>query len=114
MVTRCVQCKECFFSLSVMKKLEDHMIRGLLRDGIRGPMGFVWLRKRVGLRIDSLAELLQVTPETIRKWEKRKRVIPSIYLAIVHVLASERRKGVSTTADGLRKHARLAKSLRAK
>ena len=68
----------------------DHALTGdLARSGAVGPQGFRWLRKAARLPSVRLAELLDVTPGTVSRWENGKQALDRRAVALVAALALE-------------------------
>ncbi len=68
----------------------DRALTGeLARSGTVGPQGFRWLRKAARLPSVRLAELLDVTPGTVSRWENGKQALDRRAVALVSALALE-------------------------
>jgi len=63
---------------------------------------FRFMRKAAGLRAKELAELLDVTPETISRWEKEHRQPDRKAMMVLGDLVLDRLKGEETALDRLR------------
>jgi len=58
-----------------------------------GPEGFRWLRKAAGLKAVRLAELLDVTPMQVSRWENGRKPLERRAVALVSALALEQVEG---------------------
>src|SRR5882724_2653632 len=71
---KCTSCAELLISGPGLRAFERAITLELVRGGEVGPEGFRWLRKAAGLKAVRLAELLDVTPMQVSRWENgRKR-----------------------------------------
>src|SRR2546427_10147033 len=69
----------------------------LARGGDVGAEGFRWLRKAAGLRAVRLAELLDVTPMQVPRWENGRKPLERRAVALVSALAVEQLEGKAAT-----------------
>lgn len=98
----CPECGESYTGLEALGQLELAVAAALARDGTRSPEAFRFMRKALGLPAVELAELLDVTPETISRWEHGKLRVERRALALIGALVLEREEGRSTILDHLR------------
>ncbi len=98
-------CQNCGTSSTNAKYLEafELIVAGFLaQHGAATPNTFRFMRKAVGLGAGELAELLDVTRETVSRWENGKQPLERRALAIVGGLVLDRIDGKTQTADRLR------------
>jgi putative zinc finger/helix-turn-helix YgiT family protein len=69
---RCAACGAVFFDGPALGEFEHAAARELARHGPATGETFRFMRKALGVRAVDLAELLDVTPETISRWETGK------------------------------------------
>ncbi len=69
----CPSCGEDLVSAETMRGLEQGVAEALACDGVRTPEAFRYMRKAIGLKAVDVAELLDVTPETVSRWENGER-----------------------------------------
>ncbi len=78
----------------------DRALTGeLARSGAVGPQGFRWLRKAARLPSVRLAQLLDVTPGTVSRWENGKQPLDRRAVALVSALALEAQGGRAVALD---------------
>ncbi len=61
---------ETYLDWKVLAKLDLAAAQWLADAGARSPETFRFMRKTLGLRAADLAELLDVAPETVSRWER--------------------------------------------
>jgi putative zinc finger/helix-turn-helix YgiT family protein len=66
---RCRECGETLFDLVEMKRQERAIAKELAARGVRTGSEFKLVRKVAGLRAVDVAAMLNVTPETVSRWE---------------------------------------------
>ncbi len=71
----------------------------LARSGTVGPQAFRWLRNAARLPLVRLAELLDVTPGTVSRWENGKQLLDRRAVALVSALALEAQGGRAVALD---------------
>lgn len=74
--SRCSSCAELLFSAQEMQDQERAVAAALVKRGVRSAKEFKFVRKVAGLRANELAELLDVRPETVSRWERGEVEIP--------------------------------------
>ena len=99
--TKCGGCGELFLNGEDLGRAEllagaEAMGRGL-RDG--GTLKFV--RKALGLRASELGDLLDVSPETVSRWENSHRAAERSVWNTLADLVADKLKGTRTTLDRL-------------
>jgi len=86
----------------------------LARGGEVGPEGFRWLRKAAGLKAVRLAELLDVTPMQVSRWENGRKPLERRAVALVSALALEVEGKAATRAvlEALATRKKVSRSVR--
>ena len=97
--TRCDACGEVLISGPGMLAFDRALTGELARSGTVGPQAFRWLRKAARLPSVRLAELLDVTPGTVSRWENGKQALDRRAVALVSALALEAQGGRAATLD---------------
>jgi DNA-binding XRE family transcriptional regulator len=86
-------------------RAELAVARELVTRGAFTPESFRFLRKTLGLRAVDLAELLDVTPETISHWETGATAAPKAVWGVVAAMIGERVDDVPAVDEVLRRAA---------
>ena len=73
---RCSNCGETLFDAEELIRQEHETARALVTRGIRSGNELALVRKVAGLRATEVATMLDVTPETVSRWETGKIAIP--------------------------------------
>ena len=73
---RCRACGETLFDLAEMKRQERAIAKALAARGVRTGSEFKLVRKAAGLRAVDVAAMLNITPETLSRWERGTVEIP--------------------------------------
>ena len=94
---KCVACGELLISGPRLGASERAITLELARGGEIGPEGFRWLRKAAGLKAVRLAELLDVTPMQLSRWENGRKPLERRAVALVSALALEQIEGKVAT-----------------
>lgn len=98
---RCESCGEKLFTGLEVDRQFDEVARAVARRGIRTAEEFKFVRKATGYRAADVAELLDVRPETISRWERGEADIPraALYVVTQLLLSPEpTRKALETLA----------------
>src|SRR5438132_11263646 len=90
---KCTSCAELLISGPGLRAFERAITLELVRGGEVGPEGFRWLRKAAGLKAVRLAELLDVTPMQVSRWENGRTPLDRRAAALVSALALEQVEG---------------------
>jgi YgiT-type zinc finger domain-containing protein len=72
---QCQQCQELYFSLPLLTSLTRTIAQELLEMGAVDGESFQFVRKAAHLPAKDLAELIDVTPATVSRWEHGKQPI---------------------------------------
>jgi DNA-binding transcriptional regulator YiaG len=94
---KCTSCGELLISGPGLGAFERAITIELARGGEVGPEGFRWLRKAAGLKAVRLAELLDVTPMQVSRWENGRKPLERRAVALVSALALEQIEGKTVT-----------------
>lgn len=86
---RCSSCGETVFTGLEIDRQNAEVARGIVARGIRTGEEFKWVRKAAGYRAADIAELLDVRPETISRWERGEAAIPRAAVYTVSQLLVE-------------------------
>jgi putative zinc finger/helix-turn-helix YgiT family protein len=80
---KCDSCDEILFDAEEMARMEEVRAYAFAERGIRHGDEFAFVRKQAGYRAVDLAKLLDVSPETISRWEHDVIPIPRAVAATV-------------------------------
>src|SRR5438132_14281518 len=97
---KCTSCGELLISGPGLGAFERAITLELARGGEVGPEGFRWLRKAAGLKAVRLAELLDVTPMQVSRWEDGRKPLERRAVALVCALALEHVEAEAATRAG--------------
>lgn len=75
---RCARCGAVFFDGAAMAEFERAVAREIAQRGPATGETFRFMRKALGLRAVDVAEMLDVTPETVSRWETGKLAMTRI------------------------------------
>lgn len=73
---KCFDCGEILFDSAEVRRQERLIATKLVERGVRDARDFKYVRKVAGLRANELAQLLDVRPETVSRWESGEASIP--------------------------------------
>jgi DNA-binding transcriptional regulator YiaG len=73
---KCRECDEILFDSGEVRRQERVIAAALVERGIKSARDFQFVRKVAGLKANELAELLDVRPETVSRWERGEGEIP--------------------------------------
>ncbi len=96
---QCTKCKETYVAGSVKQGFELAVARELANLGVRTGEAVRHMRKTLGLRAADLAQLLDLTPETISHWETGKAPINRAAFVAVGAMIQDAIDGRTTTRD---------------
>src|SRR5450432_1223487 len=74
----CNPCDETIFTHAEMVRQSEEAAAGLVERGIRTWKEFRFVRRVADLPANDVAAMLDVTPETISRWEHGKLPIPKL------------------------------------
>lgn len=98
----CSACSHAQFDVESERRFALAVARILADSGLATGEAFRFMRKAIGMRATELAELLDLAPETISRWETEKRAVDRGALALMGNLVRDRLDGRTTTLEGLR------------
>jgi YgiT-type zinc finger domain-containing protein len=108
--TRCEACGEVYTDGPDLGRAEVLAALEAVRAGLRDGPTFNWARRALGLRAVDLAELLDVAPETVSRWENGHRSADrSVWNTLADLLANAV-DGNTATLDLLQQKARHPKA----
>ena len=98
----CKRCGETYFDGSVMHRFDLHVASRLADAGVSSGEAFRFLRKALEMRAADLAVLLDVSAETVSRWETEKRPVDRGCLAVLGALVRDQLAGRTATIEALR------------
>lgn len=98
---RCTQCGETFVTADAMGLFELAVAAHLAAAGASSHEAFRFMRKALGLKGTELAALLDVTPETMSRWEGGKVPVPRSPAALLAAMVEDAAHGRTTMRDHL-------------
>ncbi len=98
---RCTSCRETFIGAEDLAAFETAVAVRLADAGASSPGAFRFMRKAVGLKASDLAALLDVTAETMSRWENGKLPIPRAPAALLGAMVRDAAEGRTVTRDAL-------------
>lgn len=99
---QCKTCNETSYEGSVLQRFDLHVATRLADSGVSSGAAFRFMRKALGLRAVDLAELLDVSAETLSRWETDKRSVDRGSLAVLSACVRDTLAGRTSTLDTLR------------
>jgi len=97
----CTRCGTWFDSAGDLEHFELSAAEKLVGLGISAGGILRFARKALGMRASDVADILDVTPETISHWENDRRTIDRKAFVIVRDLIRDRLRGRTSTRDQL-------------
>lgn len=110
---RCDDCGDVIVSGEGVRRFELAVAAALPITGAKRGAAFRFMRKALGLRAVDLADLLDLAPETISKYENEKIPIDRRALAVLGGLVDDAQAGTTRTRDrlaALKRPPKLAKA----
>jgi putative zinc finger/helix-turn-helix YgiT family protein len=98
----CAACGHAQFDVEAERRFALAVARQIADSGLATGEAFRFMRKAIGMRATEFAELLDLAPETISRWETEKRAVDRGALALMGNLVRDVLEGRTTTLDGLR------------
>ncbi len=108
----CGKCGEAIVALTELDRFEVEVALALAHAGAHSGPAIRTMRKAIGLSATALAELLDVSLETISRWEHGSRAAPRPAVATLGAMVIDHALGSTTTTDrlhALREGPRLAR-----
>lgn len=115
-IPRMAECEKCgteYASWNALKTLQTMVARDLAVSAAIGGEGFKYMRKALGIKAKHLASLLDVTRETLSRWETGEREIPRMawtLLAGMVLEGSNERSPTLSLLVGLKDPVKLPKT----
>lgn len=101
-VTQCGNCGELYFQADILARFELTVATLLAKTGVASCEAIRFMRKAIQMRAAELADLLDVTPETVSRWETGKLPVERRALALLGSLVIDKFEGHTSTLDRLR------------
>ncbi len=98
----CAACGELTLAAEMVSRIELQIARELAEAGERSGEAFRFMRKAAGVPGKELAELFDVTPETVSRWENGKTPVERRALALLTAIVSDAQGGTPSTIERLR------------
>jgi len=98
----CASCGEVVFPLPGLEAFELNAAGELAREGPSNGETFRFMRKAIGMRAVDLAELLDVAPETLSRWENGQRAVDRAAWVALSALVADHLEGRTSTLDRLK------------
>lgn len=98
----CASCGEAYFADATVTSFDLVVAATLAEAGVAAAEALKFMRKVTGLNGKEFADLLEVRPETVSRWEKDKRPVDRATYAVIRQLIFDRIHGNTDTADYLR------------
>ncbi len=98
----CSSCGMRYYAGPDLARFDLAVALALVNAGVTESEALRFMRKVTGLNGKEFAELLEVRPETVSRWEQDKRPIDRASYAIIRQLLADRLHGVTEMADYLR------------
>lgn len=99
---RCENCGATYFEGAALGAVELDAAGVIASEGPCCGETFGFMRKALGLRAAELAELLDLSPETLSRWENAQRPVDRASWVALSVLVLERQEGREATLERLR------------
>ena len=99
---RCSACGEETLAGPDLEALDLSVAGALARHGEASAEAFGFMRRALGLRSHDLAELLDVSPETVSRWENAKGSVDRGAALLLAAMVLDRLEGRTTTLDRLK------------
>lgn len=99
---QCKACNEISYDAFVLERFDLHVANRLVESGVGTGSAFRFLRKALGFRALDLAELLDVSTETLSRWETEKRPVDRGALTVLAACVRDALAGRTETLDTMR------------
>jgi DNA-binding transcriptional regulator YiaG len=99
----CPECGETYFDTKVVERFDLHVALRLADAGIVTGDALRFMRKALHMQANTLAQLVDVAPETVSRWEGDKRAVSRGASAVLVALVRDAFEGRTTTLDGLKR-----------
>jgi putative zinc finger/helix-turn-helix YgiT family protein len=98
----CSACGELYFPGPALEAFDVAVAGELARHGVVSAEAFAFMRRAIGMMARDLAELLDVAPETVSRWEHGKLPLERGPFALLAAIVLDRLEGRTTTLDRLK------------
>ncbi len=99
--TRCAKCGEETYAAPDLEAFDLAVAGVLASHGVASADTFSFMRRALGVLARELAELLDVAPETVSRWEHGKLPLDRGPVALLSAMVLDRLEGRTTTVDRL-------------
>ena len=99
---RCSRCGEETMKGADIEAFELEVAAELARHGELPADAFRFMRRTLGMKAADLADLLDVTAETVSRWENEKQAIERRAAALLSSMVLDKLEGRTSTLDQLR------------
>ena len=89
----CASCDESYVANGDLERAELTIAAELARRGMRTGEAFRFMRKALGLKSNALAELFDLQPETVSRWEKGTQTLDPRAFALLGSVVVDRLAG---------------------
>ena len=100
---RCTKCGETFMKAEAIGLFELAIASHLAAAGAGSHEAFRFMRKTLGVKAAELAILLDVSAETVSRWESGKVPVPRSSTALLASMVEDATLGRTTTRDHLQR-----------
>lgn len=101
-VVKCADCGEDTCAGTDLQAFDLAVAGELASHGAATGDAFSFMRRAIGMRAVELAELLDVAPETVSRWEHGKLPLERGPVALLTAMVLDRLEGRTTTLERLR------------
>jgi putative zinc finger/helix-turn-helix YgiT family protein len=99
---RCAKCGECTYAQDDIEAFDLAIAVELAQHGITSGKAVSFMRRSIGLMAQDLARLLNVTPETMSRWEHGKLPVDRQNFALLALIVLDHVEGSTATLDRLK------------
>jgi putative zinc finger/helix-turn-helix YgiT family protein len=100
--TRCAKCGEETYAGPDLEAFDLAVAGELASHGVGSAEAFSFMRRAMGMTGRDLAELLDVAPETVSRWEHGKLPLDRGPVALLSAMVLDQLEGRTTTLDRLK------------
>jgi DNA-binding transcriptional regulator YiaG len=97
----CPACGEALIDTPTLERAELAVANALAQAGVADGPAFRYMRKALGFRAKELAEHLNVSAESISRWENGERPVQPHVFALLALMVAERVAGGRTLVEQL-------------
>jgi len=96
---RCTNCGAEYLTHEGLNGFERRVAEYLVKAGEQSGEAIKFMRKVIGLKAIDFAKMLNVTPETISRWENKQRLIDRAALVVLQSLVRDALEGTNRTVQ---------------